>query len=235
MSGLEKWQDAISDNIANSSVAGFRSVGVAMHSEHLQAGVSEGDFDTALGSELVKADMKVNYDHGMMLSSDAPLDCAVDGDGFFTVRDSDGSTRYTRDGRFHVDTDGKLVDSSGSAVLSGGSPIMGSAGAGDMRIDASGRVYQGSLEIGQVSLVDIARKDALVNVGNGFVASGSSDAGVSPVAAPKLITGFYETGNVSIMREMVNMINVSRAYEANSKTISSADAAMGKAIQAFSA
>ena len=232
MSGLEKWQDAISDNIANSSVAGFRGVGVAMHSQHLPEGVAEGDFDSALGSELVKADLKVNYDPGMRLASDEPLDCSIDGDGFFTTRDSEGVTHYTRDGRFHTNTDGQLVTANGDQVMNGGAAIQGSAGLGDMRIDTYGKVYQGNQQVGQISVVDIKNKDSLVNVGNGFVA-GTGDPGVSDVANPKLINGFYETGNVSVMREMVNMINVSRAYEANSKTIGNADTTLGKAIQAF--
>ncbi len=231
MKGLEKWQDAISDNIANSSVSGFRATGVAMRGEGNAA--AEGDFAASLGS-LVKADAAVDHRAGLRLSSDSPLDVAIDGDSFFTVRDPDGSTRYTRDGRFHVSPNGQLMDSTGAAVMSATGPIGGLAN-GDVTIDAHGNVFQNGAEAGKINLVTIDRPELLVRSSNGFATTGESDPGINNVDDPVLITGFYEASNVSVLREMVNMINVSRAYEANSKSIQSADSAMGKAIQAFSA
>jgi flagellar basal-body rod protein FlgG len=232
MKGLEKWQDAISDNIANSSVSGFRATGVAMRGEGPVA-APEGDFAASLGS-LVKADAKVDYSAGLRLSSDSPLDVAIDGDSFFTVRDPDGSTRYTRDGRFHVSPGGQLMDSTGAAVMSPTGPIGGLAN-GDVTIDARGNVFQNGSEAGKINLVTIDRPELLARSSNGFAVNGESDPGINNVDDPVLITGFYEASNVSVLREMVNMINVSRAYEANSKSIQSADSTMGKAIQAFSA
>lgn len=233
MEGLEKWQTAISQNLANSSTAGYKSVNVALRSQLTSA--SAGDFGSALSSEMVKSAANVDYSTGSFIQSDDPLSCAIEGDGFFQIQTADGQTKYTRNGQFRLDNDNRLVNGDGEVVIGRNGPISATPGGGDVSIRATGEVYQGTIQIGTLAVASIANQESLVPAGGGYVVDNAADAGVEEVANPKVLQGVYETSNVSAMREMVNMIVVSRAYEANQKAIGSQDASLGKAIQAFSA
>jgi flagellar basal-body rod protein FlgF len=232
MSGLEKWQDAISQNLANTSTSGYKGMSVAMHSRSTNDG---SDFSSALGSEMVKPQASVNYAKGSFMHTDEPLSCAIEGDGFFKVQTADGQTKYTRNGQFHMDSANKLVSSDGETVLGQSGPITANPGAGEVSIRASGSVYQGEALIGTLAISKVAKEEALVPAGGGYSVADPNAAGVTDVTSPKILQGVYENSNVSAMREMVSMIEVSRAYEANAKVITSADTTLGKAIQAFSA
>lgn len=233
MEGLGKWQDAISQNLANSGTAGYKSINVALHSNPTYASGST-DFASTLNAEVVKASTQVNQTHGSFLPSDDPLSCAIEGDGFFEVQTPEGATKYTRDGQFHIDSQNRLVTSDGSPVQGKNGAINATANGGSVSIRANGDVYQNNVQIGQLAVSTVANKDALVAAGGGFTIAPDADAGVAAVSSPTILQGVYEGSNVSAMKEMVNMIIVSRAYEANSKVVNNQDSALAKAIQAFS-
>ena len=233
MNGLEQWQDAISQNLANTDVAGYKAVGVSMHTQKMSTGNTD-DFAASLGSEMVKANTTVDNRMGNLVQSGSKMDCAIDGDGYFQVRTTDGSTKYTRDGHFHVNNQNQIVNASGEALMGTSGVISVTQGGGDISVDSTGHIYQGAAQVGQMAIVNASNPGSLVPAGGGFVSDTSSDPGMQQVGTPRVLQGYYETSNVSALREMVNMILVSRAYEANEKAIGSADSSMGKATNAFS-
>jgi flagellar basal body rod protein FlgG len=234
MSGLEQWQDAISQNIASSEVAGYKAIGTAMRTQKMPQAEAGNDFAASLGSELVRADLAVNRSKGTCVASDNNMDCAIDGDGYFQLRAADGGAKYTRDGHFHTSKDNVLVNADGEAVEGVSGTITLGSGGGAVSFDQNGRVYQGDAQIGQLKIVSAENEGALVPVTGGFVPVEGTDPGMKDVDTPRVLQGYYEASNVSPMREMVNMINVERAYEANQKVIQNADTILGNAIQAFS-
>ena len=235
MTGLERWQDAISQNIANSGVSGYKGINVSMHSSKMPQADAGDDFGSTLGTHLVKAEASVSYDKGTYVQSGNELDCAIEGDGFFQVDAGNGLKKYTRDGQFRIDNENTLVTAAGETVLGTTGRITFSAGGGEARIDNSGNVYQGETVVGKLAVFNVKDKSALIPAGGGYTTGGNDDAaGVTAAENATIMPGYTEGSNVSAMREMVNMINVSRAYEANSKVISSQDTMLGKATQAFS-
>ena len=234
MSGLERWQDAISQNIASSEVSGYKAIGTAMHTQKMPQAEPGKDFATTLGAELVKADLSVNRDKGIYIASDNNMDCAIDGDGYFQIRTADGGTKYTRNGHFQVSKDNVLVNADGETVAGVSGTITLAPGGGSLSFDQNGRVYQGATQIGQLKVVSARNEKALVPINGGFVPSEGTDADMRDIAQPRILQGYFEASNVSPMREMVNMITVERAYEANQKVIQNADTILGNAIQAFS-
>ena len=233
MDGLEKWQDAISQNLANSSTAGYKSVNVALHSRPVDS-TGSTDFASTLNSEVVKSSTAIDYTHGAFLQSDEPLSCAIEGEGYFEVQTPEGGTKYTRDGQFHMDSENRLVATDGSPVVGKTGLITATAGGGSVSLRGNGSVYQGEVLIGQLAVSTISRPEMLVAAGGGYAVPTGADAGIQAADDAKILQGTYETSNVSAMREMVNMIVVSRAFEANQKVVNNQDAALARAIQAFS-
>jgi len=233
MAGLERWQDAISQNIANSGVAGYKAIGVAISSGKSDNANTGNDFASMLSTSLTQADAKVSFGQGQLVPTGNAMDCAIDGPGFFQVSDENGGIIYTRNGQFHADSSNRLVDSSGRPVVGAVGPITVTPGGGDVRVEADGSIYQKDVRVAQLAVVSIADESALVPAGGGYAVAQNKDPGVQPMANVHVVQGVYEASNVSPMREMINMINVSRAYEANQKVLSSQDAMLGKVVSTF--
>ena len=154
---------------------------------------------------------------------------AIDGEGFFTVR-ADDETRYTRDGRFTIDSSGRLV------TVAGGRPVLDGAGdeivvnnsaqAEPPRVDHRGRVMQGDRVVARLGLVDFADKQRLRKIGGNLFES----IGEAPSASQaQLRPGHLEKSTVSPVLAMASMIEVSRAYQLNANLISMQDQMNGRA------
>jgi flagellar basal body rod protein FlgG len=231
MAGLERWQNAIAQNIANSSAAGFKQTGVSFQAEGLGGMKVSTSKDELSTHHALKVRGSINHEAGQLVPSDNPLDVAIKGKGFFSVKSPDGAAVFTRNGQFHLDSTRKLVDPAGNEVQSVSGSIVIPAGSGDLEIDTKGRIFAGSLPLGQIRIVDFEDYNQLQQVPGGFVVP--EESGMRPTTAEEsqVVQGFYESSNVSPMAEMVNLINVGRAYEANQKAISNFDQLMGRALQ----
>lgn len=233
MAGLETWQDTIANNISNSNSAGYKSVNVALHGESMPLASNGTSFDSQLGVEMVRADSRASMSKGLYVQSDDAMDCAIDGGGFFQVKYPDGSTHLTRNGRFHLNSDNQLATADGGVVQGESGAITLVSGAGELAVSPDGTVQQGTTQVGKLAVYSVTDPEALSPVGGGFIAK--DGAGVEKMEDGHILQGYYEASNVSPMREMVSMIELSRAYEANSKSIQAQDSMMGSAISAFSA
>jgi flagellar basal-body rod protein FlgG len=154
------------------------------------------------------------------------LDVALIGPGFFAISTPEGN-RYTRDGRFTINPSGLLATLDGNLVRGENGPIY--VGSGEVLFTETGEVMVDGHVVDKLLMVEFNDRTGLVRRGaNLFEAT--PEAGdpfrFRAVVAP----GVIELANVNVVREMVNLINVQRAYEANQKVVQAFDETLGKII-----
>ncbi|MFJ5238785.1 flagellar basal-body rod protein FlgG, partial [Pseudomonas neuropathica] len=172
-----------------------------------------------------------NFTAGSLQTTEQPLDMAIDGRGFFQILQPDGTTSYTRDGTFHLDSNGQIVNASGFAlepaiVIPNDAQTFTVGRDGTVSVTIAGN--PAAQVIGNLQTADFINPAGLQAVGNNLFLE-TAASGAPQVGTPGL-NGFgtmlqntLETSNVSTVEEMVNMITTQRAYEMNSKVISTAD------------
>ncbi len=241
--GMEAMQmdlDNIANNLANVNTTGYKR-GTAkfqdlFYQTLLEPGVQTGrntisPTGVQVGAGVKTASLYKEFTQGSARMTNAPLDLMIEGDGFFSVEDSSGEIRYTRDGNFRIGPDGKMMTSSGNLLQPGITipPNVLSVG-----IERNGTVTaQNSagdrLNLGQIQLVRFINPSGLKAVGGNLYkfseASGVPEQGIPGTSKfGRILSGALEGSNVNIVTEMVNMIKVQRSYEMNSKVMQAADA-----------
>lgn len=223
LTALERWQDAVAQNITASQVTGFKKrtvefSGAAMG--QIQGGSKGQDIETGV---LPKATYGINFQAGEIRATGRALDVAMQGDGFFEVQTPTGDHAYTRAGEFHIRPDRTLSTADGSTLLSeNGSPITTQPQGGEVSIAPDGSVSQGDTQLGRLGIVKFADNARLEPIGGGFFVA-QDGAAPSAVEQPQVLQGHLESSNVSPLREMVALVQIARAYEANQKLITSRD------------
>lgn len=231
----------ISNNLANVSTTGFKRDRAEFQDLLYQIKRQPGAQSTQnselpsglqLGTGVRIVGTQKNFTAGSLQTTDQPLDLAINGRGFFQIRQPDGTVAYSRDGTFHLDTNGQIVTANGYAL---DPAIVVPAQAQTFTVGQDGTVSvtlaganATSQIIGNLQTADFINPAGLQAVGsNLFLETASS--GAPQVGTPGL-NGFgttqqntLEGSNVSTVEEMVNMITTQRAYEMNSKVISTAD------------
>ena len=233
--GLEQYQNVIANNIAASHVAGFKKVAVSF--EAVEGGEIARSTHDRLRNEMPGSfpvmKNQVDYNEGEMKETNNPMDLALRGEGFFALINQNGDSVYTRDGQFYVDSQGVMVNSMGHQFSDeGGASIQTIPGGGDLTIDKEGQVYQGDQNIGKVGVFSFENPLLeLQKVGGGFVAKDpETNPEVTDPTEFTIMQGYLESSNVSAIEEMIGLIEVSRAHEANQKMIQTFDQNIGKAI-----
>lgn len=233
--------DAISQNLANSSTTGFKSVRPEfqdlMYQDLKRVGTNSTDQGTILpiglqvGLGVKTGGISRNTSQGSMAPTDNSLDVAIQGKGYFEVELADGSKAYTRDGSFKLSADGTIVTSNGFTVQPA---ITIPANATTVSINASGQVaitLQGQAdpqELGQFQLATFVNPAGLQAMGDNLF-SESTASGSALVNNPgldgtgTLLQGYLESSNVDSVTEMTNLITAQRAYEMNTKVLTAAD------------
>ncbi len=237
LSALERWQEAVAQNINSSEVTAYRkratSVSAQEHGELLtdpRARVDRGEGEPA---SFPVATSQINFMPGEAKPTGRELDLAIRGPGFFTVQMPDGTKAYTRTGEFQLRNDRTIVTGQGFPVLSAaGQPIQTLPGQGPIVIDQTGMVTQGGTQIARLSLQDFENPERLTPLTSGLYLAPD---GVEPAAvkAPQILQGNLESSNLTSLREMVDLVTISRAYEANQKVITGRDDLFEKTLQAF--
>lgn len=230
----------ISNNLANVGTTGFKR-GRAIFEDLIYQNVrqvgSQSSQDTLLPSGLqvgtgtrVVATERL-FSQGNLTKTDNSLDIAIQGQGFFEVLLPDGSQGFTRDGSFQVNDQGIVVTSAGYQVQP---PITVPQDATSITIAPDGTVSvqqpgtAAATQVGSVQLSNFINPGGLQARGeNLFLESGASGApqpgnpGLNGLGT--LQQGYVESSNVNVVEELVNMIETQRAYEMNSRAISTAD------------
>jgi flagellar basal body rod protein FlgG len=238
LSSLERWQDAVSQNITSAQVTGFkrRTVQVAAeaHGELLTTPGAKPDNGEGMPTLFPQTRYSIAFNPGENNPTRRDLDMALSGEGFFTVKKPDGNTAYTRAGEFQIRADRMLITSHGCEVLSdSGSPIQMSQAGGPIVVMENGTVRHGDNVVGKIGITKATDPSRLISMASGLFLA-DSGAGMVPVEKPVVQQGYLEGSNVSALREMVDLVNISRAYEANQKLIQSRDGIMQKTLDAVS-
>lgn len=210
----------ITHNLANVSTAGYKRICNAF-SKSLEAQEATEETYTPGNIDL---DSALDFSQGNIVETGRPLDFALYGKGFFVIETPDGLF-YSRHGIFHINQNGQIVDSEGKLVAGQAGPITIPSGVGPSQINVSsdGSISAGGTIIGKFKLVDFKdNENKLLPVGENCYAVSSGSEDIEPVAAEYIVVkqGYQEASNVKIVDELVDMIMVSRLYEANMKLLS---------------
>ncbi len=238
--------DTISNNIANVNTAGFRGNQARFQDLIYQQLRAPG---TPVGSSVVPVAQEVGlgvkvassekiFTQGTIQQTNNPLDVAIQGDGFFQVTKPDGTIAYTRDGSFKRDSNGSVVTADGyflnPQITIPQSALQVGVGA-DGAVTALLPGQSAPQQLGQVQIARFTNAAGLAPVGQNLFsqtgASGSpivSQPGIN--GAGTLQGGYVENSNVSIVDQMVAMITAQRAFEANSKAVTTADQMLQTAV-----
>lgn len=240
----------ISNNLANVSTTGFKRDRAEFQDLLYQirrqpGGQSTQDSELPSGLQLgtgvrVVGTQKI-FTPGSLQTTEQPLDMAVNGRGFFQVLLPDGTVSYTRDGSFHLNSDGQIVTSNGFAlepaiVVPNETQTFTVGQDGTVSVTTTGNAQP--QVIGNIQTADFINPAGLQAIGNNlFLETGSS--GAPQVGTPGLnglgtvAQNTLENSNVNVVEELVNMITTQRAYEMNSKVISTADQMLSFVTQNF--
>ena len=232
--------DVIANNLANVNTSGFKKSRAEFQDllyESMRPAGAASSADTTvptgiqLGHGTRPSAVQKIFNQGDFQNTENELDWAIEGDGFFQIELPDGDTGYTRAGEFKLDADGRIVNPDGFPLI----PEMAVPAdtiSISVGLDGTVSVIQaGDLsptEIGSVQLARFVNPSGLISLGKNLFAptnaSGDEITGIPGESGfGTLAQGFLEMSNVSVVDEMVNMITAQRAYETNSKVITTAD------------
>lgn len=249
--GLDAQQtqmDVIANNLANVSTSGFkRSRAVfedLLYQTMRQPGAQSSQqtqlpSGLQLGTGVRPVATERIFTQGNLQQTGNDKDVAIQGSGFFQVLLPDGTTAYTRDGSFQSDSQGQLVTSSGYVIQPA---ITIPANAQSITIGRDGTVsvtQAGSVapvQVGSLQLATFINPAGLEAKGENLyvetAASGTANTNTPGSNGAGLLNqGYVETSNVNVAEELVNMIQTQRAYEINSKAITTSDQMLQKLTQ----
>ena len=249
--GLEARQtqmDVISNNLANVSTTGFKRARAVfedlLYQTIRQPGAQSSEqtqlpSGLQLGTGVKPVATERIFTQGNLQQTGNSKDVAIQGQGFFQVLMPDGTTTYTRDGSFQVDANGQLVTSSGYSVqpaitIPADTQSLTIAMDGTVSVTQAGSATP--VTVGTLQLATFINPAGLQSLGQNLYAE-TGASGTPGTNAPgsngagSLNQGYIETSNVNVVEELVNMIQTQRAYEINSKAISTSDEMLQRLTQ----
>jgi len=246
MSAQQLSVDNIANNLANVNTQGYKRTQIAFQDLFYQTlaasrmgasanNVSNDSPELQVGHGSRPVATIRNFSQGSMEESGNPLDLAINGIGFFQISRPDGTVAYSRDGSFTLNSQGMLVDSSGLPLAD---QIEIPQDAVSIKITQDGNIaamVQGQnspVDLGQIELAKFINPGGLRAIGdNLFEATDSSGDPFLGLPGGEgfggVMQGFTENSNVDIVNEMVRLIVAQRAYETNSKMVTTAEEMMG--------
>lgn len=236
-----KKMDVVSNNIANVDTTGYKKDGVVTKSfdeellyrlydnqdRNYPAGkVNIGSINYGLSVDNIYTD----FSSGSIKITNAPLDLTLTDSGFFVVNhiDKNGNSteKYTRDGGFAINQEGALLTKDGYSVLGESGPII--LPAGSVVINETGRIFVNNEYIDTIRTVALSDNTDAVKFGENLY--NFKDTATVTAYTGGIIQGALEGSNVNSVREMVEMITLSRVYESNQKMIQTHDSILAKVV-----
>lgn len=225
---LYKKQEVSSNNLANVNTVGYKKETVIAESfpQMLLYRLNDPSAPHSpaigrIGTGVRMAEVSTDYSSGIHKNTDKPLEFALKSEGYFVINTPQGE-RYTRNGSFQLDTEGRLVTSDGYPVmgLSGEITLPHSA----ISIDERGTISADGKRVDALRIVDF-NEPPLKEGASLFQGEDPAD-----VLNPQILQGMVEESNAAALEEMVNMISLMRAYESNQKLIQTQDSTLEKAV-----
>ncbi|GAA4653979.1 flagellar basal-body rod protein FlgG [Anaerocolumna aminovalerica] len=240
MANEQKRLDIISNNLANAATVGYK-----------QDNVTTQSFDDVLTIKIKDAselyherpigkmnlgvklgEVYTNFEQGSLRETGNTFDIALEGKGFFqvAVANNNGNEQifYTRDGSFTMTHEGNIVDMNGNRLIGEGGNISVPVDASDIVIDRDGSVYADGVLVDKILITDFEDYNYLKKYGENMYSM--VEGGTQIPAEASVHQGFTEQSNVNVVSEMVNMIAITRAYEANQKVIQTVDSTLDQAV-----
>jgi flagellar basal-body rod protein FlgG len=233
--------ETVANNLANASTVGYKRASV--FERNIQD--ARANFYNVPG-DLEQNDPPIgsyyDFSFGAFEKTDNPLDLAIDGKGFFLLKDSEGKDFLTRAGNFRLNEEGTIVAMDGKFLMSNEGPInlskdyLRNKGITNenkelnIKIDDEGYIYVNELQLAKIKLVEVQNLNSLQRISNQqFILTENAyidnlDNNI------KIKQGWLENSNVNLISEMVNMIELQRMYEAGSKVIQTNDGTLDKSI-----
>jgi len=249
--GLEAQQtqmDVISNNLANVSTTGFKRARAVfedlLYQTIRQPGAQSSEqtqlpSGLQLGTGVKPVATERIFTQGNLQQTGNAKDVAIQGNGFFQVLMPDGTTNYTRDGSFQVDSNGQLVTASGYPIqpaitIPPDTQTLTIARDGTVSVQQAGSPTP--VTIGTLQLATFLNPAGLQSLGENLygesAASGTPNTNTpGSNGAGTLNQAYIETSNVNVVEELVNMIQTQRAYEINSKAITTSDQMLARLTQ----
>ena len=241
--------EVISNNLANVNTTGFKKVRAEfedlLYETLLLAGTPVGsasEIPTGIqvghGSK-VSSTVTIHTSEGNLQSTGEPLNIAIEGQGFFQITLPDGSTTYTRDGSFKLDSNGQVVTNQGYLLTD--QEVVIPQDALQVSVSADGIVnvlLPGNptpQQVAQLNLANFINPSGLEKIGENLYRE-TAASGAPVISRPtennmgSLRQGFLELSNVQVVEELVNLIVAQRAYESNSKSIQTSDEMLNTAV-----
>lgn len=234
-SGLNAYQremDVVSNNLANVDTLGYKDKRTTFQellnngTNENEVGLSQNAGNVAINAGLNVQQVNENLSQGAFKSTAGTYDLAIDGEGYFGVRDGANNLYLTRDGSFRRDADGNLVTSKGMKVeVQSNVPSSQWPKDGEVSISTSGYVSIGNVRVGRILLFRPQNSIDMNDIGNNLyrcdgnlISSANNTAGFGQINQ-----GLVELSNVDVADTMSKMIITQRAYQMNSKALQSTD------------
>lgn len=235
--------DTISNNLSNVNTTSYK-VQRAEFKDLFYANIKRTNINDEqgrpvnleVGHGVMPVATKRDFRTSSFMDTQGTFDFAINGEGFFAVELPNGDIRYTRDGSFKLSIDGDeatIVTSDGYFVLSEDEDLITiDAGIRDISVDELGYIFGvdedgENVEIGRFMLVNFMNPEGLEAQGQNLyketTASGEEILLEAEEMNTRIVQGYLEMSNVQVVDEMVKMITAQRAYEINSKTITTSD------------
>jgi flagellar basal-body rod protein FlgF len=212
MNATERWQDLVADNLSVTSVPGARQRDVV--------------FSASAG---------LNFLQGKLNATGADLDFAAEGPGFFTVKMTDGSTVYTRDGQFRLNEKGELTTKEGYQIVSdGGAVRYDPNNRAPLKVSPMGEVSQGADLKGRISITEFGNLKSLTKLMGGYYSADPVASQPVPATNTSVRQGYVEESNASPMLAMTSLITSMRMFESNQKVMTMQSDRMSKTITELS-
>lgn len=240
LSAQDTNMSTISNNLANVNTTGFKRDRAVFQDLLYQINRQPGGMNTQnselpsglqLGTGVRVVGTAKQFSQGNLQVTEQPLDLAIDGRGFLQIQMPDGQTAYTRDGQFQLNADGDVVTPEGYPLepnINIPDNVTKVTIGKDGTVSAITDDQAAPINLGQITLVGFINPQGLQAIGNNLFkatnASGDPAEGEPGLAGLGLLEqGMVESSNVEVVEELVNMITTQRAYEMNSKVVSTTD------------
>ena len=220
---LKTQLEIVANNIANTRTAGYQTESARFSQLVSSATADKLNFPTP--GHLYASQMQ-----GTTSETGNRLDLAIMGRGYLGIQTESG-TAYTRDGRFKVSPFGELQTLENHPVLdAAGAPILLPSADADPTFSPDGRIEVNGRVVGNIGLFDLQRDNVKARMGNSALLTYAPPEPIAPGGDTILQQGFLENSNVSPVRELANLIAITRAYESATKLIDKADGTISKSV-----
>ena len=199
----------VSNNVANVDTSGYKKDNVTFW---------EMLYTTSNNQQRVGKALRVTteFQAGPVEETGNPLDLALNGEGFFKIQTPQG-VRYTRDGNFHLNSQGQITTADGNLLLGQSGPIV--VQGKKFVINPDGNVIMDGEQVNQVSVVTFSDLKSLEKEGNTLFRTKSADIQEQPAQGVEVKQGFLEGSNVNVVKEMTDMMDLFRSFEAQQRTV----------------